>query len=98
LKFFQRTLIGNFPAGFDFEISNAIVIAIEKPIRIDWTLIENGLNDFTFVYDDAPGAEAPPLWRPRLRWRWITGTGYVTIACAPAPSGAGMAPVAPCDC
>jgi len=39
LKFFEQTLIFIFQSSFDFKISNAITIAIEKPIRIDQTLI-----------------------------------------------------------
>jgi hypothetical protein len=34
-------LIENFQARFDLEFSNAIVIAIEKLIRIDRTLVES---------------------------------------------------------
>jgi hypothetical protein len=55
LKFFQQTLIEKFPAGFDFEISNAIVIAIEKLIRIDRTLIDPGRKPRTFL-------ESPVSW------------------------------------
>ena len=50
LTFRERTLIDFFSAGFDFEISNAIVIAIEMVSRIDRTLIEHG----GFTGDDAP--------------------------------------------
>jgi len=40
LKIFEQTLIEKIPAGFDFEILNAIVIAIETLIRFDQGLIE----------------------------------------------------------
>jgi len=40
LKFFQQTLIKIFQARFDLDFSSVIVIAIEKLIRIDRTLIE----------------------------------------------------------
>ncbi|HII99111.1 MAG TPA: hypothetical protein HA272_07655 [Methanoregula sp.] len=55
----NRSLIEHFPAGFDFEISNAITIAIEKPIRNDRTLIEHGFAESGFTGDDAPRAKAP---------------------------------------
>jgi hypothetical protein len=48
-----------FQASFDFEISNAIVIAIEILIRIDRTLIEHGLNESGFMENHALGATAP---------------------------------------
>jgi hypothetical protein len=40
LKIFEQTLIEKIPAGFDFEILNAIVIVIELVNRIDQGLIE----------------------------------------------------------
>jgi len=40
LIFFHQTLIENFQTGFGLQISNAIMIAIEKMIRIDQGLIE----------------------------------------------------------
>jgi len=39
LKIFQQTLIFIFQSSFDFKISIAITIAIEKLIRINQTLI-----------------------------------------------------------
>jgi hypothetical protein len=45
LKFFQQTLIENFQARFDFENSNAIVIAIENVSRSDQGLIESTALD-----------------------------------------------------
>jgi hypothetical protein len=64
LNFFQQGLIEKFSAGFDFEISNAIVIAIELVNRIEQGLIENGLNESAFVYDDAPRASLRTLVAP----------------------------------
>jgi len=46
-------LIKNFRADSDFSFSNAIVIAIEKPIRIDRTLIEYFRADFDFSFSNA---------------------------------------------
>jgi hypothetical protein len=45
LKFFQQTLIENFPAGFDLDYSGAVVIAIENVSRIDQGLNEHVLMD-----------------------------------------------------
>jgi len=39
LKIFKQTLIFIFQSIFDFKISIAIMIAFEKPIRINQTLI-----------------------------------------------------------
>jgi len=39
LKFFWQTLILIFQSSFDFKITIAIMIAIEKQFRIDRTLI-----------------------------------------------------------
>jgi hypothetical protein len=41
LIFFQQTLIEKFQARFDLDFASEIVIAIEKLIRIDRTLIES---------------------------------------------------------
>jgi len=47
LIFFQQTLIEKFSSDFDFLFSNAITITIEKPIRINQTLIEKSGCWFT---------------------------------------------------
>lgn len=54
----------NFRAGFDFEISNAIVIAMEKVSRIDRGLMENGPVDT--LQGGLPGA---PVSHEKLRYR-----------------------------
>ena len=58
--FFEQGLIENFPAGFDFGISNAIGIAIGKLIRIDQTLIEHGLHESGFTGRGAPDVDRRP--------------------------------------
>jgi len=73
LKFFQQTLIENFQARFDLEFSSVIVIAIEKLIRIDRTLIKDCRDESVFICGGGTQklkrsrGFAPPLWHPQLR-------------------------------
>lgn len=39
------------------------------------------------IDEDAPGAEAPPLWRPRLRWRRFSFNLIRSIVMRPVPIG-----------
>jgi hypothetical protein len=79
MKLFNRTLIVIFQPDFDQKISNAIVIAIEKLIRIDRTLIEHCLNGSAFPFDLDSGASARTLVAAPVVCHshiWQRGTQY----------------------
>ena len=64
MKSFQQALIENFQARFDLQFSNAIMIVIEKSIRIDRTLIEYS----PCGYDAAPGIFSQILFINKRDW------------------------------
>jgi len=53
LKIFDQTLIFHFQSNLDFKFSTAIMIAIEKPIRINQTLIIFEKSQYGFPYSEA---------------------------------------------